>query len=118
MVRMNTRGYIDLSKGTVTGEPEAATKNNAFPIVTSPTPPAVTAKVKSVLSSAAKVGATAEAAATPSATPSAATPKTPGAASTAPTAPTLGTTSGTADRRGRERVPVGRGRAAPADDAR
>jgi hypothetical protein len=40
MVRMNTRGYIDLSKGTVSGAPEPATANNAFPIVTSPTPPA------------------------------------------------------------------------------
>jgi hypothetical protein len=52
MVRMNTRGYVDLSKGTVTGDAEPATTNNAFPIVTSPTPPAVTAKVKSLLSSA------------------------------------------------------------------
>jgi hypothetical protein len=52
MVRMNTRGYIDLAKGTVTGEPEAATKNNAFPIVTSPTPPAVTAEVKKLLTTA------------------------------------------------------------------
>ncbi|MGO4599741.1 hypothetical protein [Terrabacter sp. 2RAF25] len=52
MVRMNTRGYIDLAKGTVTGQAEAATTNNAFPIVTSPTPPAVTAKVKKLLSSA------------------------------------------------------------------
>ena len=52
MVRMNTRGYVDLSKGTVTGDAEPATTNNAFPIVTSPTPPAVTAKVKKLLSSA------------------------------------------------------------------
>lgn len=52
MVRMNTRGYIDLAKGTVTGQAEAATTNNAFPIVTSPTPPAVAAKVKTLLSSA------------------------------------------------------------------
>ena len=52
MVRMNTRGYIDLAKGTVTGAAEAATKNNAFPIVTSPTPPAVAAPVRSLLSSA------------------------------------------------------------------
>jgi hypothetical protein len=52
MVRMNTRGYVDLSKGTVTGDAEPATTNNAFPIVTSPTPPAVTARVKKLLSSA------------------------------------------------------------------
>ncbi len=57
MVRMNTRGYIDLSKGTVSGAPEPATQNNAFPIVTSPTPPAVTATVKKVLSSATQLGA-------------------------------------------------------------
>ena len=98
MVRMNTRGYVDLSKGTVTGEPEAATKNNAFPIVTSPTPPAVTAKVKNVLSSATKASATAQAAAAQAATQAAqsATPKTPGAAPAAPAAPTLGTTPGAA----------------------
>ncbi|GAB3874898.1 hypothetical protein [Terrabacter terrigena] len=52
MVRMNARGYIDLAKGTVTGQAEPATTNNAFPIVTSPTPPVVTAKVKKLLSSA------------------------------------------------------------------
>ena len=87
MVRMNTRGYVDLSKGTVTGEPEPATKNNAFPIVTSPTPPAVTASVKKVLSSASKVGAAASAA-------SAATPTASGATPETPAAPTLGTTPG------------------------
>ncbi|MFM6848751.1 MAG: hypothetical protein ACKOVB_06570 [Terrabacter sp.] len=52
MVRMNTRGYVDLAQGTVTGAAEPATANNAFPIVTSPTPPAVTARVKKLLSSA------------------------------------------------------------------
>ena len=92
MVRMNTRGYIDLSTGTVSGEPEPATKNNAFPIVTSPTPPAVTAKVKKVLSSATKASKAASATA---ATPSrAATPTTPGATPQTPAAPTLGTTPG------------------------
>jgi hypothetical protein len=55
MVRMNTRGYIDLAKGTVTGQAEAATKNNAFPIVTSPTPLAVTAPVKKLLATATTV---------------------------------------------------------------
>ncbi|WP_330472968.1 hypothetical protein [Terrabacter sp. C0L_2] len=95
MVRMNTRGYVDLAKGTVTGEPEAATKNNAFPIVTSPTPPAVTASVKKILSSASKVGANASAASA-AANGSAATPTTPGAGAQATAAPTLGTTPGAA----------------------
>ena len=89
MVRMNTRGYIDLSKGTVSGEPEPATQNNAFPIVTSPTPPAVTATVKKVLSSATQVGAAASAAPAP-----AATPTVPGTGVATPAAPTLGTTPG------------------------
>jgi hypothetical protein len=93
MVRMNTRGYIDLSTGTVSGEPEPATKNNAFPIVTSPTPPAVTAKVKKVLSSATK--ASKAAFAKPA---QAATPTTPGAEPEAPAAPTLGTTPGASGR--------------------
>ncbi len=92
MVRMNTRGYIDLSTGTVSGEPEPATKNNAFPIVTSPTPPAVTAKVKKVLSSATK--ASKAASATPATPSQAATPTTPGAKPETPAAPTLGTTPG------------------------
>jgi hypothetical protein len=97
MVRMNTRGYIDLSKGTVSGEPEPATKNNAFPIVTSPTPPTVTAKVKKVLSSATKAGKAADAdakAAKAKADAKIATPTTPGAAAGAPSTPTLGTTPG------------------------
>jgi hypothetical protein len=98
MVRMNTRGYIDLSKGTVSGEPEPATKNNAFPIVTSPTPPTVTAKVRKVLSSATKVvkaaDADAKAAARVRADAKVATPTTPGATTGASTTPTLGTTPG------------------------
>lgn len=93
MVRMNTRGYIDVSKGTVWGEPEPATKNNAFPIVTSPTPPAVTAEVKKVLSSATRVG---DAAAAAPKAPKAATPTTRGAGPGASGAPTLGTTPGAA----------------------
>jgi hypothetical protein len=89
MVRMNTRGYIDLAKGTVSGAPEPATKNNAFPIVTSPTPPTVTATVKKVLSSATKASAAVSAA--PS---QAATPTTPGAGLQTPAASTLGGTPG------------------------
>ncbi len=96
MVRMNTRGYIDLSKGTVSGAPEPATQNNAFPIVTSPTPPAVTATVKKVLSSATQLGAAASAASAASSASSApaqaATPTVPGTGVTTPAAPTLGTT--------------------------
>jgi hypothetical protein len=104
MVRMNTRGYIDLARGKVTGEPEPATKNNAFPIVTSPTPPTVTAKVKKVLASATKAskaaGADARAAARASGAAArtkpdqAATPTPPGAAAGTAPAPTLGTTPG------------------------
>ena len=95
MVRMNTRGYIDLSKGTVSGEPEPATQNNAFPIVTSPTPPAVTATVKKVLSSATQLGAAASAASAASSAPAqAATPTAPGTGVATPAAPTLGTTPG------------------------
>ena len=52
MVRMNQRGYIDLTTGKVSGKPEPATRNNALPIVTSPTPPKVTAQVKKLLDSA------------------------------------------------------------------
>ncbi|GAA2742308.1 hypothetical protein GCM10009868_11740 [Terrabacter aerolatus] len=93
MVRMNTRGYIDLSKGTVSGQPEAATKNNAFPIVTSPTPPAVLSSVEKVLSSATKAGAAASAAG--AAAPAAgATPTAPGAVAKTPAPSTLGTTPG------------------------
>ena len=95
MVRMNTRGYIDLSKGTVSGAPEPATQNNAFPIVTSPTPPAVTATVKKVLSSATQVGAAASAASAASSAPApAATPTESGTGAATPAAPTLGTTPG------------------------
>jgi len=101
MVRMNTRGYIDLSRGTVSGEPEPATKNNAFPIVTSPTPPAVTAKVKKVLSSATKASKAASAKPAEPTEPTkptkpdqAATPTTPGADPVTPASPTLGTTPG------------------------
>ncbi|WP_323101575.1 hypothetical protein [Intrasporangium sp. YIM S08009] len=91
MVRMNTRGYIDLRTGKVTGKPEAATKQNAFPIVTSPTPPTVTKKVSSVLAKATKV-ATAEEAAAAAAKATGATPTTPGATDSAPSGSTLGTT--------------------------
>lgn len=97
MVRMNTRGYIDLSKGTVSGAPEPATQNNAFPIVTSPTPPAVTATVKKVLSSAAQVGAAASSASSApaqAAPAQAATPTESGTGVATPAAPTLGTTPG------------------------
>lgn len=89
MVRANERAYIDLSKGTVTGEAEPATRSQAFPIVTSPTPPVVTKTVKSVLARATKAAT----AATPTttATPTtAATPTTPGAETPAGAPTTLG----------------------------
>lgn len=91
MVRMNTRGYIDLAKGTVSGQPEAATRNNAFPIVTSPTPPAVLSSVEKVLTSATKVGAAASAG---SAAPAGATPTASGAGPRSTSPSTLGTTPG------------------------
>jgi hypothetical protein len=101
MVRMNTRGYVDLRTGTVSGNPEPATKQNAFPIVTSPTPPTVTKKVRSVLAKATKVATAEEAAAKAAAgatatgvsgASGAATPTTPDATQSATSEPTLGTT--------------------------
>ena len=91
MVRMNTRGYIDLRTGKVTGQPEPATKQNAFPIVTSPTPPSVTKKVSSVLAQATKA-ATAQAQADAAKPGTAATPTTPGATDSTSSGSTLGTT--------------------------
>jgi hypothetical protein len=93
MVRMNVRGYIDLSTGTVSGKPEPATKENAFPVVTSPTPPSFSSTVKKVLSSGT---ASAAASASPGAGASSsdATPTTPGAAPQDPAASTLGGTPG------------------------
>ena len=97
MVRMNQRGYIDVRSGKVSGDPEPATRLNAFPIVTSPTPPSVTAQVKKVLASATKAAklereaATAAAAAGTTATPTV-TPTSTGtpSASTASPTPTAG----------------------------
>ncbi|MCU1538088.1 MAG: hypothetical protein JWP82_2439 [Humibacillus sp.] len=113
MVRMGERGYIDLASGAVTGEAQAATKEGAFPIVSSPTPPAVAADVKSVLSSATSVAAKAKTSAEKSAAAAqaaakaaekaaarqaAATPSGAGAASTSSGAATLGTGAGTSAR--------------------
>ncbi|WP_374968785.1 hypothetical protein [Terrabacter sp. BE26] len=88
MVRMNTRGYIDLTRGTVSGKPEPATKENAFPVVTSPTPPAFSVTAEKVLSSAAAVSSRA------ASSPRAATPTASGAGAPDPAASTLGTTPG------------------------
>ncbi|GAB3071698.1 hypothetical protein GCM10027053_40760 [Intrasporangium mesophilum] len=90
MVRMNQRGYIDLGTGSVSGEPEPATRNNAFPIVTSPTPSKVTAQVKKLLDSATKAAkaqqappaAAAAGAASGTATGTPTAPPTPGATPT------------------------------------
>ncbi|MEO7753940.1 MAG: hypothetical protein ABIS35_11055 [Terracoccus sp.] len=92
MVRANERAYIDLSTGTVTGEAQPATTNNALPIVISATPPVeTTAKVSGVLSSATQAATKAEKAAQAAA--AAATPKTAGAAAGGAGAATLGSSS-------------------------
>ncbi|GAA1987005.1 hypothetical protein GCM10009817_30660 [Terrabacter lapilli] len=92
MVRMNTRGYIDLSKGTVTGQPEPATSQNAFPVVTSPTPPSFSSTVQKVLSSGAASASSPGSGTGASST--AATPTTPGAGPQDHAASTLGGTPG------------------------
>ncbi len=90
MVRANQRAYIDLAAGTVAGEAEPATKDNALPIVISATPPVeTTKKVSGVLSSATKAAKAAQAAA------AAATPKSAGAAASGSGAATLGSSSST-----------------------
>jgi hypothetical protein len=96
MVRMNTRGYIDLSKGTVTGQPEPATSQNAFPVVTSPTPPSFSTTVEKVVTSGTATAASAAASArSASGAPSFdATPTTPGAGPQDHAASTLGGTPG------------------------
>jgi hypothetical protein len=76
MVRSNERAYISLSSGKVTGTAYPATSNQAFPVITSPTP-VVTKKAASVLAAGAKVVA-------------AATPKTPANTPGAAIASTLG----------------------------
>ena len=103
MVRMGERGYIDLAAGTVTGEPEPATKDRALPIVTSPTPLEVTKEVKGLLSSATSVATKAQTSAQKAAAAkaaeakkkkaaaAAATPTAPGAAAKPAATPTLGT---------------------------
>ena len=117
MVRMSERGYIDLATGAVTGDAQPATTAGAFPIVTSPTPPAVTKEVKSVLTSATSVAAQAQSsadkaaaaakvaekaaarkAARAAAVTQAATPSASGAAATTPGAATLGTSAGASAR--------------------
>lgn len=114
MVRMGERAYIDLAAGTVSGEAKAATKDLAVPIVTSPTPLAVTRQVKGVLSSATSVATKAQSAAEKAAVAKAAaaakaagpttqptgaatsgaTPSASGAAPTPGATPTLGTSAG------------------------
>ena len=88
MVRANERAYIDLAKGTVAGTAYPATRLQAFPIVTSPTPtPEAAKKVASAGTSATlaaeKVAASAAAAA--AAKPTTAATKPPAAAATKPT---------------------------------
>lgn len=60
MVRSNERAYIDLAAGTVTGTAHPATRGQAFPIVTSPTPvPAAPKKVSDATAAAVKAAAAA-----------------------------------------------------------
>lgn len=59
MVRSNERAYIDLARGTVTGKARPATRSQAFPIVTSPTPPPATPKPLSRAAAAVKAAAAA-----------------------------------------------------------
>ncbi len=95
MVRANQRAYIDLAAGTVAGEAEPATENNALPIVISATPPVeTTAKVSGVLSSATKAAKAAQAAAVAAGD---ATPKTAGGAAGGAGAATLGSSSSSPD---------------------
>jgi hypothetical protein len=80
MVRSNERAYIDLARGTVTGTAHPATRYQAFPIVTSPTPrPAAPKKVTSATTAAVKAAAAAAVptapAVTPTSAPATATPK-------------------------------------------
>ena len=90
MVRSNERAYIDLATGTVTGTAHPATRNQAFPIVTSPTPvPAAPKKVSAATAAALKAAA---AATLPKAKPTAAATGTPAAGSPAPA---TGTATGT-----------------------
>lgn len=101
MVRSNERAYIDLATGTVTGTAHPATRNQAFPIVTSPTPvPAAPKQVSAATAAAVKAAAAAtlpKPTATPAATPSP-VPATPAATApaTAPTATPSASTSGPA----------------------
>ncbi len=101
MVRSNERAYIDLRAGTVTGTAHPATRFQAFPIVTSPTPPPSAPKRVSTAT------ATAVRAAAAAALPAAAAAPT-GAATAAPTtAPTTAPApSGTASPAPSTQVPA------------
>lgn len=94
MVRSNERAYIDLTKGTVTGTAHPATRNQAFPIVTSPTPvPAAPKKVSAATAAALKAAA---AATLPKAKPTASATGTPATGTPATGSPVLATPAATA----------------------
>jgi hypothetical protein len=96
MVRSNRRAYIDLARGTVTGEAQPATRSQAFPIVTSPTPPP--AAPKPLAQAAAAVKAAAAAAIAKATAPAPAATATPQPSTTQPASPsaTASTTASTA----------------------
>ena len=87
MVRANERAYINLAKGTVTGEAMPATSLQAVSIVTSPTPAPDAAK--KIASAGKSASLTAKKVATPAkpAVPAAAGAAGAGAAAANPTAP-------------------------------
>lgn len=86
MVRSNERAYIDLTTGTVTGTAHPATRSQAFPIVTSPTPAPSAPKQVSAATAAAIKAAAAATLPKPAATSTVA----PAAPASQPTATTSG----------------------------
>ncbi len=97
MVRSNERAYIDLATGTITGTASPASRNQAFPIVISPTPPSAAAKkaAAELVAAAKKVSVSAQKSALPPAAPlvapaAPATPKSAGAVPGTPVPATLG----------------------------
>jgi hypothetical protein len=99
MVRSNERAYIDLARGTVTGTAHPATRRQAFPIVTSPTPPPAAPKQLTAAAAAVKAAAAAAIPKVTAPTPSATAPTTPTATgqpaptATSPTATTAGSSA-------------------------
>jgi hypothetical protein len=97
MVRSNERAYIDLARGTVTGTAHPATRYQAFPIVTSPTPrPAAPKKVTTATSAVVKAAAAAAVRAAPAtATPTADPTASPTTSTASPSSTSSPTPTGT-----------------------